>query len=382
MVLITSELLYSITSEMYEAATTADPEAWQYVYSRISDLIGSGPGSIDFRRVSDDRFTPLANTNVPGFQEDVNSTYFHIAPFRDDLLALHAGAELTRTRDCPDEIYLASELYNDHFRRLGLYEIFHYCLIEDEAVTASITFSRPERAGAFSREERDAVAALVPHLQRAVNVHVAVARAAHRDRVNREALDMLSQPVLLITARHRAAFHNRAAHSTLKRENGLWLDGLGRLRCASPADREAIDALIDRVFETNGGSGFGGRAFVRRPGRKPLAVSIFPFTEMAASAIGIEKLAFVTISDPEAATGPSPEEMRTIFGLTKSESRLAKLIADGRSLPEICEEMEITVNTARTHLKRVFAKTDTSRQTELLKLLSGFPSRHRNGHES
>jgi DNA-binding CsgD family transcriptional regulator len=44
--------------------------------------------------------------------------------------------------------------------------------------------------------------------------------------------------------------------------------------------------------------------------------------------------------------------------------------------------MEITVNTARTHLKRVFAKTDTSRQTELLKLLSGFPSRHRNGHES
>src|SRR5688500_7557827 len=100
MVLITSELLYSRTSEMYEAATTADPAAWQYVYSRISDLIRSGPGSIDFRRVSDDRFTPLANTNAPGFQEDVNSTYFHIAPFRDDLLALHAGSELTRTRDC------------------------------------------------------------------------------------------------------------------------------------------------------------------------------------------------------------------------------------------------------------------------------------------
>jgi DNA-binding CsgD family transcriptional regulator/PAS domain-containing protein len=382
MVLITSEILYSITSEMYEAATAADADAWQYVYSRISDLVGSGPGSIQFRRAADDRFTPLADTNVPEFVDDFNSLYFHILPFRDDMLALRTGEELTRTRDYPDELYLASELYNDHFRRLGLYEIFHYCLLEDEAVTAGITFSRPERAGAFGKEERDAVIALVPHLQRAVNMHVTVARAAHRDRVNREALDMLPQPVLLMTPRRRTAFHNLAARTMLKKDNGVWLDGAGRLRCAAPADCEAIDALIDSVFETGGGNGFGGRAFVRRPGRKPLAVSIFPFTEGTASPIGIEKLAFVTITDPEAATGPSPEEMRTIFGLTKSESRLAKLIADGSSLPEICEAMEITVNTARTHLKRIFAKTDTSRQTELLKLLSGFPPHHRNGDKS
>ena len=382
MVLITDRHLYNITSQMYEAATAADPDGWQYVYSQISEIIGSGPGSIQFRRASDDRFTALANTNVPGFFEDLNSLYFNLLPYRDDLLALSAGGEFTRTRDCPDEVYLTSELYNDHFRRLGLYEVFHYCLFEDEAVAAGVTFSRPESSGAFDRDERDAVAALIPHLQRAMGVHLTVARSAHRDRVNREALDLLSQPVLLMTARRRIAFHNHAAASTLKRENGLWLDGVGRLKCAATADREAIDALIDTVFETNGGSGFGGRAFVRRPGRKPLAVSIMPFSEDAPTAVGIEKLAFVTISDPEAATGPSPEEMRAIFGLTKSEARLAKLIAEGCSLPEICEAMEITVNTARTHLKRVFAKTDTSRQTELLKLLSGFPSHDRNGHKS
>ena len=107
-----------------------------------------------------------------------------------------------------------------------------------------------------------------------------------------------------------------------------------------------------------------------------------PFTEEAPSAVGIEKLAFVTISDPEAAVGPSPEEMRAIFGLTRAESHLAKLIADGRSMPEICETMEITVNTARTHLKRIFAKTDTNRQTELLKLLTAFPSHQRNGQDN
>lgn len=374
---ISHETLYIITSEMYEAATAADPEGWQSVYSRVSELIGSGPGSIHFRRASDDHFAPIANTNVPGFVEKFNSTYFHLLPYRDDLLALRPGAEFTRTRDCPDEVFLGSELYNDHFQRLGLYEILHYCLLEDDSVAAGITFSRSAAAGPFGREEREAVSQLIPHLQRAARLHLTVARGAHRERSGREALDLLPQPVLLMTARRRAEFHNKAAQRILRKENGLWLDGSGRLRCAAPTDCEAIDALIDGVFESGGAAGFGGRAFVRRAGRKPLGISITPFRGGSVPAIGLEKLALVTIADPEAATGPSEEEMREIFGLTRSESRVAKLITDGNSMPEVCAAMGITVNTARTHLKRIFAKTETSRQTELLKLLMGFPSHHR-----
>ena len=96
---LTHETLYSITSEIYEAAAEADPGGWQSVYSRISGLIGSGPGSIHFRRRSDDRFTPVADTNPPGFVEDFNSLYFDLLPFRDRILALRPGEELTRTRD-------------------------------------------------------------------------------------------------------------------------------------------------------------------------------------------------------------------------------------------------------------------------------------------
>jgi len=332
--------------------------------------------------VVDDRFTPLADTNVPGFFEDLNAVYFDMLPYRDDLLALRAGEDFTRTRDCPDEVYLTSELYNDHFRRLGLYEVLHYCLFEDEAVTAGITFSRTESMGTFGRAEREALASLVPHMQRAAGVHITVTRAAHRDRLTRETLDLIPQPMLLMTPHRKVTFHNKAALETLSRDNGLWLDAAGRLRCTKPADCQAIGHLVDSVFEIGGMHRFGGRAFVRRTGRKPLAVSITPFREATAHELGLDKLALLTISDPETSAGLTESDMRSIFGLTRTESRVARLIADGSSLTDICEKMEITPNTARTHLKRVFAKTDTNRQTELMKLLMGFPYHYRNGHKS
>jgi DNA-binding CsgD family transcriptional regulator len=41
----------------------------------------------------------------------------------------------------------------------------------------------------------------------------------------------------------------------------------------------------------------------------------------------------------------------------------------GRSLDEASEELHVSISTVRTHLKRIFSKTGTSRQGELVKLL-------------
>ena len=60
--------------------------------------------------------------------------------------------------------------------------------------------------------------------------------------------------------------------------------------------------------------------------------------------------------------------------LTPAEARLALAVADGLSPTDAAEQLGITVQTARTHLKRVFHKTATTRQAELVKLvLAEFP---------
>lgn len=58
-----------------------------------------------------------------------------------------------------------------------------------------------------------------------------------------------------------------------------------------------------------------------------------------------------------------------IYGLAPAQKRLAGLVAEGRTLNQIAEEMGITPNTARTHLQRVFDKTGVRTQTALVRVL-------------
>jgi DNA-binding CsgD family transcriptional regulator len=76
------------------------------------------------------------------------------------------------------------------------------------------------------------------------------------------------------------------------------------------------------------------------------------------------------LSDLTARPGPDPAVLRQLFGLTRMESRVASIISTGASPEEAAENMGISFETARNHLKAVFAKTGTHRQGELVALLS------------
>jgi DNA-binding CsgD family transcriptional regulator len=54
---------------------------------------------------------------------------------------------------------------------------------------------------------------------------------------------------------------------------------------------------------------------------------------------------------------------------------MAAKLLQGESVEEAAEDLHVSVNTARTHVKSMFDKTDTHRHRELLRiLLSGVAS--------
>jgi DNA-binding CsgD family transcriptional regulator len=77
----------------------------------------------------------------------------------------------------------------------------------------------------------------------------------------------------------------------------------------------------------------------------------------------------VYMTAPSARQLPSQQVVGELFGLTATEARLAILLADGSSLLEAAEMMEITESTVRTYSKRIFGKTGVSRQSELVRLI-------------
>lgn len=75
--------------------------------------------------------------------------------------------------------------------------------------------------------------------------------------------------------------------------------------------------------------------------------------------------ALLVLVDTEVCPQPAEDVLRTCFGLTAVEARLARRLVETAS-----QRACITRETARNQLKAIFAKTDTDRQAELSLLLA------------
>jgi DNA-binding CsgD family transcriptional regulator len=60
-----------------------------------------------------------------------------------------------------------------------------------------------------------------------------------------------------------------------------------------------------------------------------------------------------------------------LHGLTATEAKVAVAVSRGLTGKEICRTIGFSYNTLKTHLKRIYAKTHTSHQSDLVRLLAG-----------
>ncbi|MEH6792457.1 helix-turn-helix transcriptional regulator [Parasphingorhabdus sp.] len=80
-------------------------------------------------------------------------------------------------------------------------------------------------------------------------------------------------------------------------------------------------------------------------------------------------VACVTLHGESQMTADSSGLLADLFGLLPSEARLAKALASGRSLAEAAEQMGLTIETVRNYSKKIFAKTGTRGQADLVRYI-------------
>jgi len=76
------------------------------------------------------------------------------------------------------------------------------------------------------------------------------------------------------------------------------------------------------------------------------------------------------VSEPRSERYVHAEVLRQIYGLTRTESLLVSRLFSGNSLIVTAEGLDISINTAKTHLRQVFRKCDVQSQAELLQLVA------------
>lgn len=79
--------------------------------------------------------------------------------------------------------------------------------------------------------------------------------------------------------------------------------------------------------------------------------------------------ALVVVTDLDVRAKPADKVIRDAFGLTRAEASLASSLASGDELRAAGNSFGMSYETARAHLRAIFAKTHVSRQAELVALL-------------
>jgi uncharacterized protein YhfF/DNA-binding CsgD family transcriptional regulator len=173
-------------------------------------------------------------------------------------------------------------------------------------------------------------------------------------------------------------FSNPAGEALLRRGDGLLVKN-GRLAARWQADDRI---LTDALSYACGRTGFlvssirqpsaGTLVSIRRDDdQSPYRASIFPLRrEHAVRRLASKTDAVLFVDDPSDADSPAPADLYTrAFRLTPAEARLAVYLASGASLTEAADEFGVTHNTVRAQLRAIFDKTETHRQSDLVRLL-------------
>jgi DNA-binding CsgD family transcriptional regulator len=180
-------------------------------------------------------------------------------------------------------------------------------------------------------------------------------------------LDKLNRGVVIIDTTATVRFANRAARAMLQRRNGVAVDEDGRLAFLPPAAAASLAAYLQAERDNSEPASIVLK-IQRSPGHSHYRVLVSRLDTVAQ--VG-DPSHCVLIYEPSGGQRPLPSAvLRDLYGLTPAEARLVNALFTGQSLIEAATTLGISVLTARTTLKHVFAKCEVGGQAELLMLLS------------
>lgn len=259
--------------------------------------------------------------------------------------------------------------YSDLLARHGLRYFACTMVSPDPRIEVGVSVQRAAGKPEYTDEELDVLARLGRHIERSLRLSIRLMDAELGKYGLGDALSRIDLGAFVLDSLGRVIFSNAAA-------DRLVGDGLEIVN-----NRLSVVGLAIPGTGQNQLVGYGSEKLLtetrpilvqRRHRARPLALYVLPISRQA-TALGsflIRAEAVVLVVDPEPGAPADPSVIRDVLGVTLAEARIASLVGSGLALREAAEKLGISEETARTVLKRVFAKVGVSRQNELAALLT------------
>lgn len=211
---------------------------------------------------------------------------------------------------------------------------------------------------------------LSPHLRRAAMIGDLLDQARVTAHFYREALHSLATPIVLTDADGGILYANGSAERMLSEEGPIQ----SRNGVLEPQNSAMTGALATAIAAAaNADVTLGARGIglpISGVRQAPAVAYVLPLTAGTARAAFRPARAAVFVSTTISTT-PIPEAVLiTLFDLTPAEARVLMKIGSGIGAAATAQSLGIGENTLKTHLNRIYAKTGTSRQPDLVKLIA------------
>ncbi|WMT73432.1 LuxR C-terminal-related transcriptional regulator [Bradyrhizobium sp. Ash2021] len=364
---VSAQALSDTIGAIYDCAL--DPHQWPDTCRKIADLCESTAGGIcvhDMRHVQNDQLFVFGYQ--PEFLEKLGKNYAQTPMAAADIVS-NIGHVSALSME-PHEL-LESRFYREVLKPFGLLDIIWFPALRTGGRMASMHASRSEKAPHYQQLDIGLFKLLSPHVCRALTISDALDIRALRSEMLEKTLDVLVAGVFLTARDGRVVYMNDAAERQTRTGNSIRIVN-NRISPTDPTARAALSKAIDEASRDDidmdmsehslaipdvDGAGYIATLLPVDRGQRsgiiaPFAASVAVFTK-----------------DPAQAPLMPGEAFARLYRLTGGELRVLLALAQGLGAKEAADMLGISEPTVRTHLQHMFSKTDTPRQSDLLRLL-------------
>jgi DNA-binding CsgD family transcriptional regulator/PAS domain-containing protein len=229
---------------------------------------------------------------------------------------------------------------------------------------------RDDSVGPTTDDDQEQLRLLAPHIRRAITISDLLDLKALEVSAFSAALDRFAAGVIVVAEENRILLANETAREMFS-EGGPIVSRKGRLAANDRTANAELGKAIDMARGDEAAMGAAGIGVsLGSSAEQPVIAHVLPLAQGELRTRLLPKAtAAVFVTAPATSSTFDFNVLTRTYGLTPAEIRLCEQLSAGRTLNEAAQQMKVSITTARTHLARVFAKTDVSRQTDLVALI-------------
>lgn len=362
----------------YEAA--AEPELWPGFMKSFTEAISADSSVLQIHDLAGRTSAIIRGFGLSSsFTQSYNTHYSRLNVWRDQGQgrSLYRAGRVNLSEElCPRPLLERTEFYNDYLLRIGGAYSMGSVIARDRDHAPTLTALRGDGKAPFGEQEREQARFVLPYLTRAWILLERLQLLAAGESV----VDTLPLGVVFLVAGGRAAYWNHAADDIFRMNDGLSV----RNFVLHAEDRTAevqLRRAIDHALSPRRPLGPKAVPIPRSSLRRAYQVTAAPLRRRFRQFEGMPlPVGVVLITDPDRQEPANTDLLIQMYKLTPREAALAAKLSEGKSVEQAAQEMGITYETGRTHLRRIFSKTETLRQAELVLLMARLTATGANRH--